>query len=75
MESKQLQNSDEKIEAVQQGATTEELLSEEPKAEERRLVFKLDRRILPITCLLYLFACMFFTLSVNDIEVLTVSRP
>jgi hypothetical protein len=25
--------------------------------EERRLVRKLDRRILPITCLLYLFAC------------------
>jgi hypothetical protein len=25
--------------------------------EERRLVRKLDRRILPIACLLYLFAC------------------
>jgi len=25
--------------------------------EEKRLVRKLDRRILPITCLLYLFAC------------------
>jgi hypothetical protein len=25
--------------------------------EERRLLRKLDRRILPITCLLYLFAC------------------
>lgn len=25
--------------------------------EERRLVRKLDRRILPITCLMYLFAC------------------
>lgn len=28
--------------------------------EERRLVRKLDRRILPITCLLYLFACQCF---------------
>lgn len=26
-------------------------------AEEQRLLRKLDRRILPITCLLYLFAC------------------
>lgn len=25
--------------------------------EERRLVRKLDRRILPITCLMYLFSC------------------
>ena len=25
--------------------------------EERRLVRKLDRRILPIACLMYLFAC------------------
>jgi hypothetical protein len=28
--------------------------------EERRLVRKLDRRILPITCLMYLFACPYF---------------
>jgi hypothetical protein len=28
--------------------------------EERRLVRKLDRRILPITCLMYLFACQYF---------------
>lgn len=27
-------------------------------AEERALVSKLDKRILPLTCLLYLFACM-----------------
>jgi hypothetical protein len=27
--------------------------------EERRLVSKLDRRILPIACLMYLFACRF----------------
>ena len=26
-------------------------------AEEKRLVRKLDKRILPITCLMYLFAC------------------
>jgi hypothetical protein len=31
--------------------------------EERRLVRKLDNRILPITCLLYLFACELFILS------------
>ena len=29
--------------------------------EERDLVRKLDKRILPITCLLYLFACSFIT--------------
>jgi hypothetical protein len=27
--------------------------------EERRLVRKLDRRILPIACLMYLFACQY----------------
>ncbi|KAK2461227.1 hypothetical protein APHAL10511_006754 [Amanita phalloides] len=34
----------------------EEALSAEAIAEENRLLHKLDRRILPITCLLYLFA-------------------
>ncbi len=29
--------------------------------EERELVRKLDKRILPITCLLYLFACPFIS--------------
>jgi hypothetical protein len=29
--------------------------------EERQLVRKLDRRILPIACLLYLFACLFLS--------------
>ena len=29
--------------------------------EERQLVQKLDRRILPIACLLYLFACSFLS--------------
>jgi hypothetical protein len=28
--------------------------------EERRLVRKLDRRILPIACFMYLFACPYF---------------
>lgn len=31
-----------------------------PSVEERRLLRKLDRRILPITCLMYLFACQYF---------------
>jgi hypothetical protein len=31
--------------------------------EERRLVRKLDRRILPITCLMYLFACQYLQRS------------
>ena len=29
----------------------------EPSPEERRLVWKLDTRILPIVCILYLFGC------------------
>lgn len=29
-------------------------------AEERRLVRKLDGRILPIACLMYLFACQYY---------------
>jgi hypothetical protein len=32
--------------------------------EERRLVRKLDRRILPITCLMYLFSCQYFDHSI-----------
>ena len=34
--------------------------------EERRLVRKLDRRILPITCLMYLFACQYLERSMSD---------
>ena len=34
---------------------------EHSAAEERRLVRKLDGRILPIACLLYLFACWFLS--------------
>jgi hypothetical protein len=38
---------------------------EEPvSVEERRLVRKLDRRILPITCLMYLFACQYLERSI-----------
>ena len=33
--------------------------------EEKRLVRKLDRRILPITCILYLFACTCILYSVS----------
>ena len=36
----------------------------EDTQEERDLVRKLDKRILPITCLLYLFACSFMTFPV-----------
>jgi len=42
------------------GATSE---SFENTQEERDLVRKLDKRILPITCLLYLFACSFSVLE------------
>jgi hypothetical protein len=33
------------------------------RLEERYLVRKLDRRILPIACLMYLFACSHFVTS------------
>jgi hypothetical protein len=32
-------------------------LDPDSEAQERRLLRKLDKRILPILCLLYLFAC------------------
>ena len=54
--SKQVRTSEEKF-ADGQDEAVEDVLSEEKKEEERRLLFKLDGRILPITCLLYLFAC------------------
>ena len=41
---------------VEEGANVFEEHSEE---EEQQLVRKLDRRILPIACLLYLFACKY----------------
>lgn len=33
------------------------LVTAEQSPEERKLVARLDMRILPITCLMYLFAC------------------
>ena len=57
-----MKDSDEKLDHVSdeaphpQSPELEESLFAD-SAEEKRLVRKLDRRILPITCLLYLFAC------------------
>lgn len=31
--------------------------------QEKKLIWKLDRRILPLTCTLYLFACVFLHVS------------
>lgn len=45
-----------------------------PSVEERRLLRKLDRRILPITCLLYLCACQCFKFDRFSLTVLTY-RP
>lgn len=45
-----------------------------PSVEERRLLRKLDRRILPITCLLYLFACQYFNFDRFSLTFLTY-RP
>ena len=45
-----------------------------PSVEERRLLRKLDRRILPITCLLYLFACQYFNFDWFSLTFLTY-RP
>ena len=33
--------------------------------EEKQLVRKLDMRIMPLTCLLYLFACEFFYCTIS----------
>lgn len=45
--------------------------------DERRLVRKLDRRILPITCLMYLFACQYLERSMSALSSLTTAtvRP
>ena len=42
--------------------------------EERRLLRKLDRRILPITCLMYLFACQYFKFDRFTLNFLTYFR-
>lgn len=52
-------HSDEKLEEHVEDDVQEELLDAETITQEQRLVNKLDKRILPITCLLYLFACRF----------------
>lgn len=49
-----LTTDDEKLETVSEEIPQVEL---ERLLEEKKLVQKLDRRILPIACLLYLFAC------------------
>ena len=43
---------------IEEVEATEEV---EITPEEKRLVRKLDRRILPIVCLMYLFACKLYT--------------
>lgn len=42
------------------------LIPVDTRTAEKQLVRKLDRRILPITCVLYLFACESLTLSKFD---------
>lgn len=54
-------SSDEKVEIASEEVRPEEVLpSVEELEEEKRLVRKLDKRILPFACLLYLFACELF---------------
>ena len=52
-------HSDEKLQERYEDGGQEELSDAETAIEEQQLLNKLDRRILPITCLLYLFACPF----------------
>ena len=42
---------------IETGQQQEELVRQGQSPEEKKLVRKLDNRILPIACLLYLFAC------------------
>jgi len=49
-------HSDEKLQERYEDGGQEELSDAETAIEEQQLLNKLDRRILPITCLLYLFA-------------------
>ena len=61
---------DEKGQDFQSETATPEKQVDEKSLEETKLVRKLDNRILPITCLLYLFACkprpLFFSYSDTD---------
>lgn len=48
---------DQKIDTISNDYGHERTRQEELSEEEKDLVRKLDRRILPIACILYLFAC------------------
>ena len=50
-------------EEAKEASSDAESLYRHTATEERQLVRKLDRRILPIACLLYLFACLFLSSS------------
>jgi hypothetical protein len=56
-DSKMTNDLNEKLEPVSESGSQPN--DERTLEEERRLVRKLDNRILPITCLLYLFACRY----------------
>jgi hypothetical protein len=47
--------------SIQSEFESDDLLSFDKSTEEKWLVRKLDRRIMPIICFLYLFACRFVT--------------
>ena len=65
-----MKGSDEKLDHTSEEAVRPQIQVLEESlvdsAEEKRLVRKLDRRILPITCLLYLFACTSILHSVSQ---------
>ncbi len=50
---------DEKISTPSSESVGPEVTVRDDASKEKRLVRKLDMRIMPIVCLLYLFACMF----------------
>lgn len=52
-------SNEDRIESVVPGKLQEEIAHQAQSLEEKRLVRRLDMRILPIACLLYLFACEF----------------
>lgn len=63
-----MKGSDEKLDHASDEAAcpqSPDLESFVESPEEKRLVRKLDKRILPITCLLYLFAC---TCSISQLS-------